>query len=534
MNLYKDHEPTLEGMIEAREVGTSHEFCVDDKEIERWGVVFKLYDNYKKFEKTNEEIACALYVTCLWYIHLYIKLPEVEVLLVNDKGKESINYGEISDHLIKKYTIVTFGNLPYLFINGKYYEDKGRIEKDVVKLLKKCEFSKTQKTEHIVKEIKYRIRKETAKFREYPFNTKSRYLIPVENGVVVRENINELYPQSPVWGFTYSLPVKFDPNADTTEIRAFICSLVDDANDRDILFQIPAHALLQNEDYTQSYLFVGDGANGKSTLINLYTGLMGEHNTTSISLQELVEDKYKTAELHGKLMNLYADLPSTSSKSIGIFKVLTGGDNITVERKYQDPFTFKNKAIFVFSANLLPKVEDATIAFWRRWAPIEFSKTFKVDVNFKKRLLTPENYSGFLKIVLEYMDKIDERRDIYRPVGQNKIEMMWKKRSNSAYYFFEESMIKDPEGFIVKSDVYRNYIQFCEENDLTTTSKQKLTEEFEKRNVRGERRSVDRERVPVYVGVRWKNKDDECEPEDINDSVDDDSVDDARTLDEFV
>jgi len=31
-----------------------------------------------------------------------------------------------------------------------------------------------------------------------------------------------------------------------------------------------------------------------------------------------------------------------------------------------------------------------------------------------------------------------------------------------------------------------------------------------------------------------ENKDDECEPEDINDSVDDDSVDDARTLDEFV
>ena len=310
--------------------------------------------------------------------------------------------------------------------------------------------------------------------------------------------------------------------------------MVDDKNDQDILFQIPAHALLQNEDYTQSYLFVGDGANGKSTLINLYTMLMGDHNTTSVSLQELVEDKYKIAELHGKLMNLYADLPSTSAKSIGKFKVLTGGDDITVERKYCDPFKFKNKAIFVFSANVLPKVEDATVAFWRRWAPIEFNKVFKVNVNFKRDLLTPENLSGFLNIVLKYMDKIDERKDIFRPLGENKIEKMWKKRSNSAYYFIEESLAKSVDGFIVKTEVYKHYVVFCEENDLTPVSKQKLTEEFEKRSIRSDRRVVDRIRHPVYLGIKFKERDDEYEPEDINEEDGDKVKHEKKTLASFI
>ena len=185
LNLYKDHEETLEGMVKLRDDDTFKELCVDDKEIEHWKVIFKLYDEHKTLKTVNEEISKALYVTCLWYIHLNIKMPVFEVIIINeDTGKEYINYGGISDHLIKKYMITTFGNMPYLFINGRFYEDKGRLEKDVVKLLKNCEFSRTQKTEHIVKEIKYRIRKETSKFREYPFNTKSKYLIPVENGAV--------------------------------------------------------------------------------------------------------------------------------------------------------------------------------------------------------------------------------------------------------------------------------------------------------------------------------------------------------------
>jgi len=533
MALYKEHIETLDSMLEMRKDGTFKEFCENDVITKKWEHVFKLYDESIEIKPRDEEISCALHATCLWYIHTYIKPPQLEVVLMDDNGKQGINYGGISDYLIKKYTIITFSNMPHLFINGKYYEDKGRLEKDVVKLLKRADFSKKQKVEHIVKDIKYRIRKETSKFREYPFNTKSKYLIPVENGVIVRKNINNLYPKSPVWGFTYSLPVVFDPDANTDDIVKFITDLVDDSNERDILFQIPAHALLQNENYTQSYLFVGDGANGKSTLINLYTKLLGDHNTTSISLQELVEDKYKIAELHGKLMNLYADLPSTSAKSIGKFKVLTGGDDITVERKYCDPFKFKNKAVFVFSANILPKVSDATSAFWRRWAPIEFTKTFPVNVTFKDELLTNKNLSGFLKITMDYMDKIDERGDLFRPMGENKIEAMWKKRSNSAYYFLDENFVKDPSGYILKSDVYKNYLEFCEENDLTIVSKIKLTEEFEKKNIKSARKIVDKERAQVYLGLRRKINDDEFDPENIN--VDEDKDDkDEKTLEDFV
>jgi len=51
MNLYKDHEPTLEGMIEAREVGTSHEFCVDDKKLNGGGLFLNYMIIIKNLKK---------------------------------------------------------------------------------------------------------------------------------------------------------------------------------------------------------------------------------------------------------------------------------------------------------------------------------------------------------------------------------------------------------------------------------------------------------------------------------------------------
>ena len=109
----------------------------------------------------------------------------------------------------------------------------------------------------------YRVKEITEKFKDFPFNKKAKYLIPVRNGVVVRRNINELLPQSPVWGFTFSLPVIFDKDADTKPIKDFLTSLVESDDDYELLIQIVAQALLQDENYQQAYLMTGGGSNGK-------------------------------------------------------------------------------------------------------------------------------------------------------------------------------------------------------------------------------------------------------------------------------
>jgi putative DNA primase/helicase len=232
--------------------------------------------------------------------------PETFVEL-DDNGKEYLNYDRIAEYLIKKYCIVSANGQIFMFIGSMYYNDADRLRKDIVKLLHADNFSESRKIEQIVRDILFRVKYATTKF-DYPFNKKAKFLVPVKNGVVVRRNLNCLLPKSPVWGFTYSLPIEYDRDAPTEPVMAFIRSLVA-PEDVEILIQIGAQALLQDENYQTAYLLTGDGANGKSTYLNFLLRIIGKENTTAVSIQDLVEDKFKAAELQGKLMNVYADLP---------------------------------------------------------------------------------------------------------------------------------------------------------------------------------------------------------------------------------
>jgi putative DNA primase/helicase len=266
-----------------------------------------------------------------------------------------------------------------------------------------------------------------------------------------------------------------------------------------------AQALLQDENYQQSYALTGGGSNGKSTYIALNIGLVGEQNITAVSLQELVENRFAAAELNGKLLNMYPDLPKTSLISTGKFKALTGSDTINVEKKFAQPFKLKNKAVFCFSANALPEVNDGSFAFWRRWAIVEFNKLFKVDPTFLNKLASPENLSGYLNLIIDKMDRI-EKDGLTR---SNKIESsmeIWKKRSNSAYAFVVDMLEKSARDYIKHDTLFNLYLDYCDEQDYTALSKPKFTMELEKIGAVIGHTTESQVRVKIVRGIRLKNK----------------------------
>lgn len=497
VGMYGYTKDVLSDIIENREMyEVSKESFVNESEL------LQLYDLAQSINSSDKEISEAILATCYWYIYHNFPQEAVNFTEEDEKGNEKLRMNLIADYLIKKYCIVSVNNISYLYINDRYYEDSHRIARDIVKVLKDNGYSDIRKVEPIVRDILFRVKKETMKFKEFPFNKKSEYLIPVSNGVVERKNLRILLPKSPVWGFTYALPVKFDPSAPTAPIKKFIESVVLD-EDRKLLLQIPSQALMQNSNYQLSYLLTGDGSNGKSTYIRLLAKLVGKQSTTAVSLQELIENRFATANLQGKLFNLYADLPKTSLKDTGKFKILTGGDQITAEKKFSDSFLFENKAVFVFSANELPQVDDGTFAFWRRWAVVEFPYKFTPTISFEKELITQENLSGFLNLVIEDMNRI-EQEGIIRSSKVVEIMELWKMRSNSAYAFIRSNIRKAANEWIPKNILWNEYNKFCTDNDFTELSKIKFRQQLEKEFPISESYIVkDREREVVLKGIAF-------------------------------
>ena len=184
-----------------------------------------------------------------------------------------------------------------------------------------------------------------------------------------------LQPHTPRRVYRHSIPVSYDPQATCPTFDHYLETTLDE----DVIplaDEIIGHLLIPDTRYEKAVMLTGDGENGKSVFIDTLTALLGSQHVSNVALQDLEENRFRVAELFGKLGNFFADLDPRALKSTSLFKALVTGDEIEAERKFTDPFKFRNVARLVFSANKLPDSSDRTHAFYRRWHVIPFTRTF--------------------------------------------------------------------------------------------------------------------------------------------------------------
>jgi putative DNA primase/helicase len=127
----------------------------------------------------------------------------------------------------------------------------------------------------------------------------------------------------------------FDKDAKCPKIKNFLKSVVAES-DISLLCETAGYCLTLDCSQQKAFmLFYGVGSNGKSVFLALLEYLVGEENVSAESLQRLESDKYRTAKLYGKRVNICGDIPDTKMNKSEIFKKLTSGmDLIDAENKY--------------------------------------------------------------------------------------------------------------------------------------------------------------------------------------------------------
>jgi len=410
----------------------------------------------------------------------------------------TVYYEYIVEYLMKKFAPVTFSKMTYIFDGRRYTEDLGRIAKEVERILKRDGVSTAKKIRPIVEEVCYRILlRSTIPTAGFLFNQTK--IVPVRNGVLWGDY---LLPHSPLWGNTYIVNVTYDEDATCRKIHKFFESLVSPEN-VPILYEIPALALLQNPWQQKAYMLVGSGSNGKSTYLQLITEFLGKENISNISLQDLAEDRFTVPELVGKLANIYADIPEKAVRYTGKFKILTGGDRITTQKKFKNPFHFQNRALLVFSANATPEVTDQSYAFWRRWIVLPFPNTFEEDPGFFNHIVGERELSGLLNKVLETMRRI-ERLGITKTKTIEEEREEWQRRSNTIYAFVHDVCERDDSVMITKDDLYRRYVEYCEAESILPKTKIEFGKELVRfaSYVISEGRRINGRFTRVWRGIR--------------------------------
>ena len=243
-----------------------------------------------------------------------------------------------------------------------------------------------------------------------------------------------------------------------------------------LLFELIGYTLYPKYTFNKAVMLIGEGANGKSTFLRLVKEILGNENTVSISLKDICENRFSASYLYKKMANIYPDLPKMAIKDTGMFKILTGEDEISADRKFRERITFKNYAKMLFSANELPYVNDMTFAFWRRWLVVKFPNQFERREGFYEQTFTEEEKRGIITVAILAFRNVLLRSKFSFEQTEADYKEVWMKSADSVYAFLsdetkEGNIVKDKNNKELTADVYTMYLSYCDNNDLDPVTK---------------------------------------------------------------
>lgn len=121
--------------------------------------------------------------------------------------------------------------------------------------------------------------------------------------------------------------------------------------------------------FGKAVILVGEGNDGKSTLLAILSKAMPNGSVSAVAPQSM-GDKYSRASLAGKLLNCVADLPEQDIMDAGSLKAVITGDPVEARNPYARPFVLLSRAGQAFSCNRLAPTKDTSVGFRRRWVII--------------------------------------------------------------------------------------------------------------------------------------------------------------------
>lgn len=294
----------------------------------------------------------------------------------------------------------------------------------------------------------------------------------------------------------------FDPAAAAPEFERFINLAFPAPLDRAYV-QRCMGMLLGGQRNETVFVLLGEGGNGKSTLVNAVSSVLGGFARTC-RIELFLEQRGgpqtgptpEEAALAGARVYFASEPDSQVTLSAGKIKGLSGGEDRQARNLNRGVMEFVQQGIPVLSCNKMPNVNDASKGFWRRIYPILFSTDFEALPADQQR------HSTAVRAALER-----ERAGILNWMIQGWINYCeWGLQPPEGVVVLKEQLhgLSDPVGEFLSarcridtglkikcSDLRREFVSWAEaEGDLRPIgpkafTAQLLAKKFTKRKIRG-------------------------------------------------
>lgn len=374
--------------------------------------------------------------------------------------KGSFQHEKFGDFLINEHHICKVTNVLHIYKDGVYSDKQEDIEEAMIRHIPALKRMQRQET------IAYLQLK--AKHKNF---ASTKYVV-VKNGVFNLETW-QLEDFTPEIITRNKIPVAYIPGAyyEVTD-KTFNKIAVNDKKIRAILEEILGYILFRRNEFAATFILTGDGSNGKSSYLKIIRKLIGSDNASSLDLNEL-DQRFKTAELFGKLANIGDDIGKGYIKESSIFKKLSTGETLNVERKGKDPFDFTNYAKLIFSANEMPRINDFSDGLGRRLQIVPFKAKFTpndedYDPFITDKLLSDESMQYVLNLALKSLKRLLVEKKFTKSKAVEAELIKYQEENNPIISFVNNEDVELERAVV--GDVYLQYKVYCAENGFQSVS----------------------------------------------------------------
>lgn len=307
-------------------------------------------------------------------------------------------------------------------------------------------------------------------------------LIAFKNGIYDIDT-DEFLPFSPDYVILNKINYDYIPGAYSEVTDKTLDKLAcNDPEIRMLLEEVIGYTFYRRNELRKAFVLIGDKANGKSTYLDMIKTLLGDNNTCALDLKEL-GDRFKTAELFGKLANIGDDIGDEFIPNAAVFKKVVSGDRVNAERKGQDPFDFNNYSKFLFSANNMPRIKDKSGAVINRLIIIPFNARFSVDdpdydPYIKYKLRKQESMEYLIQLGIAGLKRVLANRRFTTSAKVEKELEEYEENNNPILLFFKDEPKIENEP---TNAVYAQYTEFCVANSFTPMSNIEFSKQVKKR-----------------------------------------------------
>ncbi len=375
----------------------------------------------------------------------------------------------MGDYLIENYGCCKINGTVHIYDNGIYKPGEDSLYGIMVDLLPSLSAAKRKEVFQYIKVSRRTPVKELSPPNLIPFRHQ-----------IYDVNTGEFLDYSKQYVFLNRFPFDYHPDAPecatvTNTLNAIAC---DDADVVKLLLEAIGNCFYMLNSFRGAVMLYGQsGSNGKSTLLNMITQLLGRENASFLSLQDTAE-RFRLMDIYGKVVNIGDDIPDTYFPDSSLFKKLVTGEHVMAERKGQDPVSFRPYAKLFFALNALPPVNDKSRAFFSRilLVPLnnDFSKLDKQDRTLKDRIWSQAEMEYLTRLAMDGLMRLFAQGDFTRPLCVARAMAEYQVECNPVLGFLSEygNIVGEPT-----QKVYNDFRNWCDESGRRELSRDKFSKE---------------------------------------------------------